>query len=29
MIAFLHYCQAAGEAIGYVAGPGNSPTRLR
>jgi Glycosyl transferase family 2 len=29
IMAFLHYCQAAGELVGYVAGPGTSPQRLR
>jgi hypothetical protein len=29
LVAFLHYCQAAGEVIGYAAGPGSSPGKLR
>lgn len=29
LMTFLHYCQASGEVIGYVAGPGSSPRRLR
>ncbi len=29
IVAFLHYCQAAGELVGYVSGPGSSPRRLR
>lgn len=28
MIAFLHYCQMAGELVGYLVGPGSSPRRL-
>jgi hypothetical protein len=27
-VVFLHYCQAAGEVMGYLAGPGDSPRRL-
>jgi hypothetical protein len=29
IMAFLHYCQAGGELLGYLAGPGTSPRRLR
>ena len=29
LIAFLHYSQAAGELLGYAAGPGSSPRKLR
>ena len=29
IMAFLHYAQATGELLGYVAGPGSSPQRLR
>lgn len=29
LMAFLHYCQMAGELVGYLAGPGSSPRRLR
>ena len=29
LMAYLHYAQASGEVIGYVAGPGTSPQRLR
>jgi hypothetical protein len=29
LMAFLHYAQAGGELLGYVAGPGTSPERLR
>jgi hypothetical protein len=29
LMAFLHYAQAGGELLGYVAGPGTSPQRLR
>ena len=28
LVLFLHYCQGAGELMGYLAGPGSSPGRL-
>ena len=27
-VAWLHYCQAVGELVGYASGPGNSPAEL-
>lgn len=29
LIGLLHYCQMAGELVGYLFGPGSSPRRLR
>jgi glycosyl transferase family 2 len=29
LMTFLHYVQASGEFVGYLAGPGSSPRRLR
>jgi hypothetical protein len=29
IVAYLHYAQATGELVGYLAGPGSSPRRLR